>query len=78
MHYTQSDRICFKANNCDGGKASRLRQKLQEANELMGFSVEPRLPNSILLASGAVLSKNMKLIETKQIFCLNQIQHSEK
>lgn len=43
----------FKANDYDSRGAARLREELRGRNDTVGFSEnEPRLPNSVLLASG--------------------------
>uniref|UniRef100_A0A158Q812 BTB domain-containing protein n=1 Tax=Elaeophora elaphi TaxID=1147741 RepID=A0A158Q812_9BILA len=43
-------------NDCDDGGAVRLREKLCGRNDTLGFSEnEPRLPNSVLLASGPTM-----------------------
>lgn len=49
----------FKANDDDGSGAVWLRQKLRGRNDTAGFNEnEPRLPNSVLLASGKHLMFN--------------------
>ncbi|VBB25429.1 unnamed protein product [Acanthocheilonema viteae] len=43
-------------NDYDGGGAVRLREELRGRNDTVGFSEnEPRLPNSVLLASGPTM-----------------------